>query len=208
MGEQHGPRNNTMRTTSTIIFIAIALSINAYAQEDVVPEDDFDSTPQPLEFSAEDLAAVQTAAKKAKKASEPTFVQEGDETTDFSMDKTKMNGWPRWRPHAVSKAHGKAKKKAKVALKKLKHHAHKVLAKVLKAKSLHHAKKLQKKLKKKHLKKIPKHLKMKLKKKWKKPIKAVKKAESMLQSKSKSKSQSGAGWLGRRRRRWKSWFRV
>jgi len=103
MGEQHGPRNNTMRTTSTIIFIAIALSINAYAQEDVVPEDDFDSTPQPLEFSAEDLAAVQTAAKKAKLASEPTFVQEGDETTDFSMDKSKMKSkmkWGhRWRPH-------------------------------------------------------------------------------------------------------------
>merc|ERR1719473_716559 len=101
--EQHGPRKNTMRTTSTIIFIAIALSINAYAQEDVVPEDDFDSTPQPLEFSAEDLAAVQTAAKKAKKASEPTFVQEGDETTDFSMDKSKMKSkmkWGhRWRPH-------------------------------------------------------------------------------------------------------------
>merc|ERR1719473_213581 len=101
--EQHGPRKNTMRTTSTIIFIAIALSINAYAQEDVVPEDDFDSTPQPLEFSAEDLAAVQTAAKKAKLASEPTFVQEGDETTDFSMDKSKMKSkmkWGhRWRPH-------------------------------------------------------------------------------------------------------------
>merc|ERR1712226_1480177 len=89
----------TMRTTATIIFIAIALSINAYAQEDPLPEDDFDSSPHPLGFSAEDLAAVQEAAKKAKTAQ---FVQEGDETTDFSMDKTKMKsraGWHRWRPH-------------------------------------------------------------------------------------------------------------
>jgi len=86
-----------MRTTSTIIFIAIALSINAYAQEDVAPEDDVD-----FHLSPEDLAAVQTAAKKAKLASEPAFAQEGDETTDFSMDKTNMKGkagWHRWRPH-------------------------------------------------------------------------------------------------------------
>merc|ERR1711998_528958 len=89
----------TMRTTATIIFIAIALSINAYAQEDPLPEDDFDSSPHPLGFSAEDLAAVQEAVKRAKTTQ---FVQEGDETTDFSMDKTKMKsraGWHRWRPH-------------------------------------------------------------------------------------------------------------
>jgi hypothetical protein len=51
---------------------------------------------------SEDLAAGQTAAKKAKLASEPAFVQEGAETTDFSMDKAKMKakaGWHRWRPH-------------------------------------------------------------------------------------------------------------